>query len=121
MVVVPFAQPGQEGRDILRVGLGDVRPAPGRQRRRVPEQVPPVGLQGVRRQATLDREVGEITVDGIRQRGQLSTSPTGVDGRPCASATGWQVSAPSWVCSPSASAGSDPSAPRQPRLASSTT
>jgi hypothetical protein len=121
MIVIPLAQPGQEGRDILRGHLTDDRPAPRGQRLGVTEQVAPVSLQGVRGQAPLDREVIEITLDGFRQGGQLSTSLTGVDGRPCAFATGWQVRVPSWVCSPRVSAGSALSAPRQPRLASSTT
>ena len=96
-------------------------PAAGGQHGLVAEQVAPVGLQRVRGQAALYGQVIKVTVDGTRQGGQLSTSLSGIAGRPCASATGWQVSAPSWVCRPWASAGSARSASRQPRLASSIT
>ena len=121
MLVVPLAQPGQEGRDILGGDLADHRAAPRGQRRLVTQQVAPVRLECVRGQAAFHGQVIQVPVDGPGQRGQLSTSLTGVAGSWWASATGWQVSVPSWVCSPAASAGSARSAARQPWLASSST
>ena len=121
MLLVALPQPGQERGHILGGHLADDGPAPGGQRHGVAVQVAPVGLQGPRGQAALDREVIEVRLDRARKGGQLSTSLTPTAGSPCASATGRQVSPPSWVCSPSASAGSARSAPAQPRLASSTT
>ena len=81
----------------------DLGPAAGRQRRRVPVQVALVGLEGVRGQPALYREVIEVPADGGRDRGQLRTSASGRTGRPCASATGGQVISPSKVFRPRAS------------------
>ena len=94
MLRVARAQPGQEGRHVLRRDLADLGPAPDGERGGVPLQVPAVGLQRVRGEAPLDHQVIEIPADRPGDGGQLSTSLTGVQGRPCASATGAQVRAP---------------------------
>ena len=95
MLAVPLAQPGHERRDVVRGHLADHGLAPGGEHGLVTLQVPAIGLQRVRGQATLNRQVVQVAVDCARQGGQLSTSLTGVAGRPCASATGRQVSTPS--------------------------
>jgi hypothetical protein len=121
MVFVTLAQPGQELGDVLRGDLADVVATAGSQRRGVPVQVTPVRLQRVRGQTPLDRQVVEVGRDGLRGGCQLSTSARVAAGSSCASATGWQVTWPSWVFRPRANDGSRRSASRQPRLAISTT
>lgn len=57
-------------------------------------EVPPVGVQGVLGQPTLDVEVGEPAVDRPLQRSgaaQLSTCSNGIESMPNASATGAHV------------------------------
>jgi len=74
MVLVAFAQPGQEACDVLGTYLLDLGP-PGRsQGRGVTTQVTPVGLQCVLGEAALYRQVVEITPDSTGEGGQLSTS-----------------------------------------------
>jgi hypothetical protein len=119
--LVPFPQPGEEIRDVLRAHVLYLGP-PGRgQGRRVSLEVATVGLESVLGEAPFDGEVVEIAPDGSGEGGQLSTSTSGSAGRPCASATGAQVTLPSWVFRPRANDGSRRSASRQPRFAISTT
>jgi len=74
VVLVTFAQPGQEASDVLSAYLLDLGP-PGRsQSRGVTTQVTPVGLQRVLGEAALYRQVVEITPDSTGEGGQLSTS-----------------------------------------------
>jgi len=92
VVGVAFAQPGEELADV---GLGDVgerRTAAGVEQLGVSAQVPPVGRQGVGREATLDGEVVEIRPDRRVDRGagrqlQRSTASSATESSPCASAT----------------------------------
>ena len=100
MVRVALTQPGQVVGDILGRHQLNLDPATLRESSRVPLQVTLVGLQRVRGQAALDGQVVEIAADRGRDRGgggtgQLSTSASGVAGRPSASATGGQVTTPS--------------------------
>jgi hypothetical protein len=81
MVLVTFAEPGQEARDVLGTDLLDLGP-PGRsQGRGVTTQVTPVSLQRVLGEAALYRQVVEITPDSSGEGGQLSTSARLTTGR----------------------------------------
>ena len=74
MVLVTFAESGQETCDVLGANLLDLGP-PGRsQSRSVTTEVTPVGLQCVLGEAALYRQVVEITPDSTGEGGQLSTS-----------------------------------------------
>ena len=117
MLAVALAQPGQELGDVLRADVADVGPPAGFERGGVPGEVTPVRLQRVRRAASLHGQVVEVPRDRAGGCGQLSTSARVVTGRPCASATGPQVTWPSWVLRPSANDASRRSASRQPRFA----
>jgi hypothetical protein len=88
---VTLAQAGQEVGDVLRTDGTDVRQCSPLQRRGIPVQVTPVCLQRVGGQASLYRQVVEVSRDGLGGRSQLRTSARVAAGRPCASATGSQV------------------------------
>ena len=64
---VPFPQPGQEVRDVLRADLLDLGLADGGEGGRVSLQVTPVSLEGVRGQATFHGQMIEITRDRARE------------------------------------------------------
>ena len=91
VLAVALAQAGQELGDILRADGTDVRQSSLGQCAGIPVQVAPVSLQRVGGQAPLYRQVVKVGRDGLRRSCQLSTSPRVAAGRPCASATGWQV------------------------------
>ena len=80
----------------------------------VPAQVAAVGLQGVVGQPALDDEVVEVRPDRAQHLtggAHLSQDVQRHVSMPCASATGWLVSEPSWVLRPVASARSSRAAP----------
>jgi hypothetical protein len=78
MVGVALAQPGQEARHVAGAHVGDRGDAQGAQRRGVPAQVTLVRRDGVRGQATLDRQVVEVAPGRRGDGGQLSTSASGL-------------------------------------------
>ena len=121
MRLIALAQAGQEVGHVLRADLLYLGPPSRGQGACIALQVTPVGLQRVLGESPLHGQVVEIAPDGSGECGQLSTSAKGRAGSPCASATGAQVTLPSWVLRPGAKDGSRRSASRQPRLAISTT
>ena len=120
MLTVALAQASQKVSDVLRTDSADVLQSALIQRRCIPVQVAPVGLQRVRGQAPLYRQIVEVGRDRLRGSCQLSTSASVAADMSCASATGSHVTWPSCVFRPSANDGSRRSASRQPRLAIST-
>jgi hypothetical protein len=95
MLTVAFAQARQEVCNVLGSDVADFGQPVASQRCRVPQQVAPVCLQGVRGQSALDRQMIQIAPDGAGNSCQLSTSAGVTAGRLWASATGAQMTMPS--------------------------
>jgi len=73
VLFIALAQAGEVIRDVLRRHRADLRRAASGESRRVALKIPPVGLQGERRQPRLDCQVIEIPVDGAGHAGPLSS------------------------------------------------
>ncbi|GIE81641.1 hypothetical protein Aph02nite_75910 [Actinoplanes philippinensis] len=73
--------------DVRRPHVTEILDTLGGQRFGVAVQVAPIGRERVAGQAALDREVVQIALDRPVQA-QRSTSVNGIEGSPCASATG---------------------------------
>jgi hypothetical protein len=78
VIGVALTQPGQEAGHVAGAHVSDRGDPPGAQRPGVPAQVTPVRRDGVRGQAPLDREVVEVAPGRRGDRGQLSTSASGL-------------------------------------------